>query len=182
LTISDWVMILAVFLGPIVAVQLTKYLDVKKEKRQRKLDIFKALMTTRSYSTSWDHVMTLNRIDLEFELSLPKEKAVVEAWKQYLDLLGDKTITVEQWGTKRIELLVELLYKMALVLDYDFDKTHIKNSSYSPMAHGNIDAQQAKIREGILEILEGKRGVPMNITNCPCWAYTRHLNGTKAVG
>lgn len=167
MTISDWLMILAVFLGPIVAVQLTKYLDSKKEKRQRKLDIFKTLMTTRSYSTSWDHVMTLNRIDLEFELSLPKEKAVVEAWKQYLDLLGDKTITGERWGTKRIELLVELLYKMALVLDYDFDKTHIKNSSYSPIAHGNIDAQQAKIREGILEILEGNRCVSMNITNWP---------------
>ncbi|MCD9528132.1 DUF6680 family protein [Photobacterium carnosum] len=167
MTISDWVMILAVFLGPIVAVQLTKYLDAKKDKRQRKLDIFKTLMTTRSYSTSWDHVMTLNRIDLEFERSNSREKAVIEAWKQYLDLLGDKTITGEQWGTKRIELLVELLYKMALVLDYDFDKTHIKNSSYSPVVHGNIDMQQAKIREGLIDILEGKRQIPMNITNWP---------------
>jgi hypothetical protein len=160
-------MILAVFSGPIVAVQLTKYLDSKKEKRQRKLDIFKTLMSTRSYSTSWDHVMTLNRIDLEFELSRPKEKAVVEAWKQYLDLLGDKTITGEQWGSKRVDLLVELLYSMALVLDYDFDKTHIKNSSYSPMVHGNIENQQAKIREGIIEILEGNRELPMNIKNWP---------------
>jgi hypothetical protein len=167
LTISDWVMILAVFLGPIVAVQLTKYLDSKKEKRQRKMDIFKTLMSTRSYSTSWDHVMTLNRIDLEFEVSHPKEKAVVEAWKQYLDLLGDKTISGEQWSAKQVELLVELLYKMALVLDYDFDKTHIKNSSYSPFAHGNMENQQAKIREGIIDILEGKRVVPMNITNWP---------------
>lgn len=158
-------MILAVFLGPIVAVQLTKYLDTKKEKRQRKLDIFKTLMATRSYSTSWDHVMTLNRIDLEFERSNPKEKAVIESWKQYLDFLGDKTIKDEQWGAKRIELLVELLYNMALVLDYDFDKTHIKNSAYSPVAHGNIDTQQAKIREGIIDILEGKRNIPMHVTN-----------------
>ena len=167
MTISDWVMILAVFSGPIVAVQLTRYLDSKKEKRQRKLDIFKTLMSTRSYTLSWDHVMTLNRIDLEFGLSHPKEKAVVEVWKQYLDLLGDKTITGEQWGTKRIELLVELLYKMALVLDYDFDKTHIKNSSYSPMAHGNIETQQERIREGIIGILEGDRALPMNINNWP---------------
>ena len=167
MTISDWVMILAVFLGPIVAVQLTEYLDAKKEKRQRKMDIFKTLMSTRSYSTSWDHVMTLNRIDLEFEVSHPKEKAVVEAWKQYLDLLGDKTISGEQWSAKKVELLVELLHKMALVLDYDFDKTHIKNSSYSPVAHGDMENQQAKIREGIIDILEGKRVVPMNITSWP---------------
>ena len=167
MTISDWVMILAVFSGPIVAVQLTKFLDTKKEKRQRKLDIFKTLMSTRSYSTSWDHVMTLNRIDLEFETSNQKEKAVIEAWKQYLDLLGDKSIPVDQWLAKRVELLVELLHKMALVLDYDFDKTHIKNSSYSPEAHGNIDNQQAQIREGIIDILAGTRVLPMNITNWP---------------
>ncbi len=160
-------MIAAIFSGPIVAVQLTKYLDAEKEKRQRKLDIFKTLMSTRSYTTSWDHVMTLNRIDLEFELSKPKEKEVVEAWKQYLDLLGDQNITGEQWLVKRVELLVELLYKMSLVLDYDFDKTHIKNSSYSPMAHGNIENEQAKIRTHLIDVLEGKRFVSMNIENWP---------------
>ena len=167
MTISDWVMILAIFLGPIVAVQMTKYLDANKEKRQRKLDIFKTLMSTRSYATSWDHVIALNRIDLEFEVSHQKGKAVVEAWKQYLDLLGDKTISGDQWGVKRLELLVELLHKMALVLDYDFDKTHIKNSSYFPEAHENMENQQAKIREGIIDIIEGKLYIPMNITNWP---------------
>ena len=167
MTISDWLMILAVFTGPIVAVQLTKYLDVKKEKKQRKLDIFKTLMATRAYTISWDHVMTLNRIDQEFEKGDPKEKEVLDAWKQYLDLLGDKTITGEAWGTKRIELLVELLHKMALVLDYDFDKTHIKNSSYSPVAHGDTEIQQDNIRKGLIEILEGKRVVPMHVTNWP---------------
>ena len=167
MTISDWIMILAVFSGPIVAVQLTKHLDAKKKTRQRKLEIFKTLMATRAYSISWDHVMTLNRIDLEFETSNSKEKEVINAWKQYLDLLGDKTITGEQWTTKRVELLVELLHKMALVLDYDFDKTHIKNSSYSPVAHGDIETQQSNMRQGLIDILEGKRVLPMHITNWP---------------
>jgi hypothetical protein len=167
MTISDWVMILAVFLGPIVAVQLTKYLDHKKEKRQRKLDIFKTLMATRAYGISWDHVMTLNKIDLEFERSNPAEKEVLNAWKQYLDLLSDKSVTGEQWSSKRVELLVELLHKMALVLDYDFDKTHIKNSSYSPTAHGDLETDQSSIRKGLIDILEGKRVLPMHITNFP---------------
>jgi len=64
MTISDWIMILAVFSGPIVAVQITKWLEHRKENRQRKLDIFKVLMATRAYGLSWDHVMTLNKIDL----------------------------------------------------------------------------------------------------------------------
>jgi hypothetical protein len=167
MTISDWIMILAVFSGPIVAVQLTKHLDRQKEKRQRKLDIFKTLMATRAYGISWDHVMTLNKIDLEFERSNPSEKEVLNAWKQYLDLLGDKSISGEQWAAKRLELFVELLHRMALVLEYDFDKTHIKNSSYSPTAHGNLEAEQSSIRKGLIEILEGRRSIPMNITNRP---------------
>ena len=167
MTIADWLMITAVFTGPIVAVRLTRYLDNKNEVRKRKLEIFKTLMETRAYTISWDHVVTLNRIDLEFDKNDIKEKAVIEAWKAYLDLLGSKEITGEQWGIKRIELLVELLHKMAQVLDYDFDKTHIKNSSYSPVAHGNLEEEQNAVRKGLIEVLEGKRVLPMEITNWP---------------
>ena len=68
---------------------------------------------------------------------------------------------------KRVGLLVELLHKMAQVLDYDFDKTHIKNSSYSPVAHRKIEDEQSAMRQGVIEILEGKRVLPMHITNWP---------------
>lgn len=54
---------------------------------------------------------------------------------------------------------------MAIVLDYDFDKTHIKNSSYSPMAHGELEEQQAAIRKGMIEVLEGKRPIPLFVIN-----------------
>lgn len=167
ITIADWLMILAVLLGPLIAVQLTRYLDNKKEIRERKLAVFKKLMATHAYTISWDHVEALNRIDLEFDKSETKEKAVIEAWKEYLDLLGNKQLTPEQWAVKRLDLLVELLHKMAIVLDYDFDKTHIKNSSYSPMAHGELEEQLASIRKGLIEILEGKQPLPMFVTNLP---------------
>lgn len=167
MTIADWLMIVAVILGPIISVRLTRYLDNRKEVRERKLNIFKTLMATRAYAVSWDHVMTLNKIDLEFDKNNKKEKAVIEAWKAYLDLLGDKTLTGEQWNVKRVDLLVELLHKMAQVLDYDFDKTHIKNSSYSPVAHGQLEDEQSAMRKGIIEIMEGKRSWPMHVTNWP---------------
>lgn len=134
---------------------------------QDQLPIFKVLMATRAYNISWDHVVALNRIDLEFDKNDKREKAVIEAWKEYLDLLGSKEIPAEQWGVKRIDLMVELLHKMANVLDYDFDKTHIKNSSYSPVAHGDMEAQIQALRKGAIELLDGKRSIPMFITNIP---------------
>jgi len=167
MTIADWLMITAVLLGPIIAVQLTRYLDNKKEERERKLQVFKTLMATRAHTVSWDHVVALNRIDLEFDKDNKTEKAVIEAWKAYLDLLGDKSLAPEQWAVKRVDLLVELLHKMAQVLDYDFDKTHIKNSSYSPVAHGNIENEQQALRAGLIQVLEGKRPIPMSVVNWP---------------
>ncbi len=167
MTISDCLMIIAVLSGPIIAVQVTRHLDNKKEERERKLGIFKALMSTRAYAISWEHVGALNRIDLEFNKKNSNEKAVIEAWKEYLDLLNNKTMAPAQWDIKRIELLVELLHKMSLLLDYDFDKTHIKNSSYSPIAHGNTEDQQNALRKGLIEVLEGRKTIPMTIANFP---------------
>lgn len=165
ITTYDWLILAAIILGPVIAVQLTRYLDDKKEIRQRKLQVFKTLMTTRSYTVSWDHVMTLNRIDLEFDARDRKEKEVIEAWKAYHDLLSDSAMPPEQWAVKRSDLLIELLHKMAIVLNYDFDKTHIKNSSYSPIAHGEEEDNQKAIRKGIIEVLEGERDLPLRITN-----------------
>lgn len=165
--IQDWLMILAVLAGPIIAVQLTRFVDNKKEQRDRKLQIFKTLMATRAYTISPQHVEALNRIDLEFSNKHKKERSVVYAWKEYLDLLGDKDMPREQWGIKRIELLVELLHCMAQVLNYEFDKTHIKNSAYSPVAHGDIEDQQTAVRMGVIDILQGKRVLPMYVTNFP---------------
>lgn len=48
ITIADWLMIFAVLLGPIIAVRMTRYLDDKKEIRERKLLVFKKLMATRA--------------------------------------------------------------------------------------------------------------------------------------
>jgi hypothetical protein len=163
----DWLTIIAIFLGPVVAVRVTRFLDEQREIRERKLQIFKTLMATRAYTVSWPHVEALNRIDLEFDKDNKGEKAVIEAWKAYHDLLGNDKIPMEQWGVMRVDLLVELLYKMAVVLDYDFDKTHIKNSSYSPRAHGDLEQQQETIRRLTIELLQGKRVLPMFVTNLP---------------
>jgi hypothetical protein len=50
---------------------------------------------------------------------------------------------------------VDLLYAMAKALNYDFNKTQIKNSTYSPTAHSRIEDEQERIRAMTLELLEG---------------------------
>jgi len=163
--ISNALIILSTLCGPIIAVQVTRYLDDQKEVRERKLWVFKTLMATRAYTLSPQHVEALNRIDLEFFLKNTNEKQIVEKWREYLDLLGNKNLSPEQWNVKRVDLLVDLLYYMGKPLGYDFDKTQIKNGTYAPMAHGRIEEQQEAIRQGVIDIIKGEKPLPMFITN-----------------
>lgn len=165
MTIADALIIIATLSGPIIAVQVTRYLDDRKETRGRKLQVFKTLMSTRAYTLTAAHVEALNRIDLEFSADKGSEKKVIEVWKQYLDLLGNKSMSIELWAEKRAELLVELLYVMGQSLGYDFDKTQIKNGTYAPIAHGRIEEENEAMRSLALELLQGKRALPLFVTN-----------------
>ena len=167
MTLFEGLIVLATLAGPIAAVQITRYLDDQKEIRGRKLWVFKTLMATRAYTLAPAHVEALNRIDLEFSVNKPKEKKIIETWRQYLDLLGDKALSPEQWNVRRVDLLVELLHAMGEALGYDFDKTQIKNGTCSPVAHGRIEEEQEAIRRLTLELLQGKRDLPMRVTNIP---------------
>lgn len=102
-------------------------------------------------------------IDLEFYGGGPKEKAVREAWKQYLDILDTRpeSDAAGAWGMRQTELFVDLLYEMSNSLGYDFDKTHIKNSVYLPVAHGNLEQDQNVIRTGLVNIFTGKAAFPI---------------------
>lgn len=180
MTIADALIILATLVGPVIAVQVTRYVDDRKEEKGRKLQVFKTLMATRAYTLSPAHVEALNRIDLEFSSNQAAEKKVTDVWKQYLDLLGDKSLTPERWGEKRVDLLVELLYVMGQCLGYSFDKTQIKNGTYAPVAHGRIEEEQEAIRAHTLELLQGKRVLPMFVTNLPAPVRPQNVGSSKS--
>ena len=84
--------IVAIIIGPILAVQAEKFLQRNRDNRYRRLNIFKTLMATRGSSLSFSHVEALNRIDLEFSDNKKYDK-VIAAWKEYFDNLGHKKET-----------------------------------------------------------------------------------------
>lgn len=157
--------LLAIILGPILAVQIQKLLERQKEEKQRKLDVFKTLMATRGNVLSHYHVEALNRIDLEFSGN-DKYEAVISAWKEYFDNLSIKLETNEQiavWTNNNVELLANLLFEMGKVLGYNFDRALIKRNWYSPVAHAKIEKEQELIRNGILDLLNGEFPLQMQI-------------------
>lgn len=165
--LKDWLTVIATLLSPLIALQISELLTSRKQAREEQLRIFKVLMSTRAANLDPRHVECLNLIDVVFHSNARKEVEVRRLWKQYLDHLSDKGYPKDSWGSKRVELLVELLHAMAVFLGFDFDKTHIKNQCYYPDGYGDLENVQGTIRRSLAEILSGRRSLPISVANLP---------------
>jgi hypothetical protein len=136
LEVRDWVSIAAIIIGPVFAVLASMWLSKRSQKRERKINLFRTLMSTRAKTISPEHVEALNMIDLTFY----GDKKVIAAWKLYSDHLNTRTDTEEEkkaWIATTPQLLNALLLTMSSELGFDIDLLTIKKDAYSPVAHEN---------------------------------------------
>jgi hypothetical protein len=159
--LEGWLTLVAVIVGPILAVQAQKYIERRREDRMRKLFLFRELMSTRAARLSQRHVEALNLIDLEYPGDKAKDRAVHEAWRSYLDALGTPNDPQNQGVIfeRRDRAFTELMYQMAQRLSFPFDRVAIERNVYTPIAHGRLEDDQELIRKGVVELLTGKRAL-----------------------
>lgn len=166
---AEWLMIAAVLLAPLAAVQVQKFLERYREDKARKLNVFKTLMATRAATVSPQHVQALNMIDLEFQGV--KYKGVTDAWKTYLDHLSHHPKDDEKqqaiWGERRVDLLAKLLIEMGKSLGYTFDEVHVKRGIYAPEAHAQYETEEQLIRNGLVRLLHGRSHLKMDVMSLP---------------
>ena len=172
MTNTELLTIVAIVVGPVLAVQIQKIIDKTHEDKNRKMWLFSNLMATRATPLSPLHVEALNRIDIEFY----KNKKVTDAWKLLLDNFDnypiypkatDFQVKLNSCVERSNELLTNLLYEMAKSLSYDFDKVHLKRGAYVPKGHADLELEQQDMRRSLLEILIGKKSLPVEFTNLP---------------
>lgn len=176
---KDWIMVIATLLGPILAVQAQKWIEVAREHRARKLRVFTQLMATRAARLSPEHVQAINMIDLVFYGSFTfgihrrtrKEQAILDAWKEYHDnLCGGVDLTETQQQThytQRNELFINMLYAISQDVGFTFDRVQLKRGAYTPIAHEEIEADQNALRKVLLNALSGASPLSMNVLQMP---------------
>jgi hypothetical protein len=159
--------IVAIVAGPIIALQVQRKLDREREDLNRKLWVFKTLMSFRAMALAPSFVQALNLIDVEFNGDNEKEKAVRNAWKvlldHYYDLNRAKDPDSEALTEKSTQLRANLLMAMGRRLGYDFDEVLVKKGSYYPTGLGNVEAEQHAIRRGVLNVLSGRGRIPVGV-------------------
>jgi hypothetical protein len=155
--------ILATFLGPILAVVMTRIIDHRRDQHQRRLFVFRTLMATRRATMSPDHVNALNLIEVEFHGHL----RVTEAWRAYLrhlstpfDPKDNSRVTKE-----RQRLLTTLLFEMTSVMNIKIPELDILDGGYNPQGVVDLEAEQKAIRVLLTEIAKGNRAFPVEIQN-----------------
>jgi hypothetical protein len=170
MTLSDWMMIVAVAAAPFLAVYAQRHIDLWREKRGKKSGVFKTLMATRARPLSLDHVQALNTIELEF--TDKSDADVLAAWREYHDHLslvpreGDNLPTrMEIWSQKTQELLTALLAQMGKGLGYKLDAVQIRKGSYFPEAHAVQEVELQLMRKALVEWLAGDK--PVGVTLLP---------------
>lgn len=171
--ISDWLTIVAIILAPLLAIQAQKWIEGFNEIRNRKLSIFRTLMSTRTSTVSFEHVQALNMIDIEFygrrflkfRFQTKAEREIVEAWKTYLDYLNKPPVdgNVARWVDDKQNKFIDLLSKIAKNIGYRFDNVHLKNAIYLPKAHTDQDAYSQKMREYLSKVSDGTEAIPIKL-------------------
>lgn len=139
--------IIAVIIGPIIAVSITLWYQSHKEKRDAKIRLFLNLMAHRkSNPPTFERVNSLNLIDVVFS-GHPK---VLQLWHEYYDLLHTQPPNFELWEHKHIDMLSE----MGQALGYKKLKQTEIEKFYTPVAHGTQAELNEKMQREFLRVLE----------------------------
>ncbi len=159
--------IFAVITGPIIALQLQRFLESRRELRQRKLWIFRSIMSNRATILNPSYVQALNLIDIDFSSNSKDDKAVRTAWKVLLDHLSnmphDDKAAIQSANDRSVDLRVALMKALAQALGYEFDEVQIKKGSYLPTGHSDLENEQNLLRRRLLEVLNGNRRIPVGV-------------------
>jgi len=108
--------IIAIIAAPVIALQIQKLSESWKEKRDRKLRIFRSLMAIRSSQSkiSFKHVRALNTIDVEFY----NDNNILAKWNKHVSHLNKPWIdpqnstAIQNWANEGEDLFTDLLMAM----------------------------------------------------------------------
>lgn len=155
------VTILAIYFGPLKAVEAATKKEETRDKDRRKREIFAALMRTRKTYMHPDHVAALNLIQLEF---FDFEK-VIRAYRDYIHNLGEPVPPagphLQAFLERRQDLFFDLLHEIAQTVGCNIDKRDLERLAYVPIGWANDENEIRVFRRAMIEVLHGVRPLPV---------------------
>ena len=153
----DWIMVLAIVVGPVLALSAQRLLDRMREKKNRRTGIYLTLMALRATPLHPDHVKALNSLDTVFDGRGAKDQKIRKAWETALTHFNTKRPDADPemsaWDNRLVDLRVDLYQAVGQAVGYDHSVEYIKSHIYTPIAFGNAELDMLKIRGGLAKIV-----------------------------
>lgn len=160
-SIMEWINIIAIITGPIIAIFISQKLQERNKKREDKVQIFKILMTSRIYGWSNESVYALNIIDIVFS----DEQEVIDKWHMYHDKLRIENPSETDLQKIR-EARNRLLETIAISLGYKDKITwSIIETPYIPTGMYEQMQQQKTFQQNQCEAIDMMKSFIMNANN-----------------
>lgn len=181
ITSYEFISVSAILLGPILAIIASQVIENLREKRARKMEIFRTLMRTRRTPVVPEHVGALNLIEIEFA----KRAKIIDAWKELLRHFADEHTRkpnevnsptdphellderdrkyANRLHNERQSLLAKLLHAIARDLGHKAEQLEIFEGGYSPQGWSNVEEEQRAMRKFVLDLYLGRRVVPVGV-------------------
>ena len=147
------VTIIAIIVGPISAVFITRWLDVHRAKKDRRWDIFRNLMRYRETGGGLhaEFVGALNLLEVEFR----HDPEVIKEWKNRFESFERPDDSASQRASVRTRLLDEI----AKSLGVQIAQIDIFSGAYNPRGWELIEEQNRAIRAFANDIALGKKAL-----------------------
>lgn len=182
-SVLDVLTLIAIFSGPVLAIMVSRYLENRKEVKERKLNVFRTLMRTRRTPVVPEHVGALNLIEIEFH----DNERVLTAWRDLLrhfaathprrpdeDITGPMDAHERRSRDERFDrrlaqerqsLLAKLLHAIGKDIGFKAEQLDIFEGGYTPQGWEDYEIENRLIRRFTLDLLAGQRYLPVGVVD-----------------
>jgi hypothetical protein len=166
---ENWAIFLATLVSPIAAVLITRWLDDRRESRQRKYNCFENLMASRRKQLSGQFVDSLN---LALIIYMDSENVIRELYSLFDHFNNTAPIAKEdqegwkQWHDEKETRITKLIFEMCKELNVSskIEQLDIMKKHYAPQYWADTETDQVAIRKFVVDLREGKVKFPVSVS------------------
>lgn len=161
--IIDIVTVVALFLGPLLAVTTQLWFEKRRGKRNQKLWVFSNLMANRRFILAVDFIRALNLTDVVFYDNQKIQERYKKVLSQMLRPEWEQVPIPDIVQEQARDSIAELLAEMAIDLKFSYDHTQIKECAYSPKLLFLKEELSLTIQQRLAAVLKGEEALPVTL-------------------
>jgi hypothetical protein len=140
--LNDWLTLLAIVLGPVIAVSITLWIEHRRRVRERQLQIMRMLLSTRHMPADPRYNVAINLIPAEFN----SQAEIMTAWRRYHDLVSQHPTPADQPDHQRRMAVAQstLIYQIMVSVGLKLSEGDIQTQAY--VSQGFVDRDNAYLK------------------------------------